>query len=80
MLYRRGRVWWFKFRVGGRVYRETTRTGRVIPLNQTAASALPTWAQQFPARPPPHATVLATYVRDSHERLLSCPRHSTHRP
>ena len=24
MLYRRGRIWWFKFRVGGRVYRETT--------------------------------------------------------
>ena len=26
MLYRRGAVWWFKFRVGGRVYRETSRT------------------------------------------------------
>ena len=26
MLYRRGRIWWFKFRVAGRVYRETTRT------------------------------------------------------
>ena len=26
MLYRRGRIWWFKFRVAGRVYRETTST------------------------------------------------------
>lgn len=26
MLYQRGRVWWFKFKVAGRTYRETTRT------------------------------------------------------
>ena len=26
MLYRRGRVWWFEFVIGGRRYRETTRT------------------------------------------------------
>ena len=31
MLYRRGRVWWFEFTVGGRRYRETTRTkGRTL--------------------------------------------------
>ena len=26
MLYRRGRVWWFKFRFVGRTYRESTKT------------------------------------------------------
>ena len=26
MLYRRGNVWWFEFTIGGRRYRETTRT------------------------------------------------------
>ena len=26
MLYRRGKVWWFEFTIGGRRYRETTRT------------------------------------------------------
>ena len=28
--------------------------GRVVPLNRTAAKALSTWAQQFPARKPEH--------------------------
>ena len=26
MLYRRGRIWWFKFRVAGRLFQESTRT------------------------------------------------------
>ena len=26
MLYRRGRIWWFKFRLAGRTYRESAKT------------------------------------------------------